>query len=214
MSPFTPEDDCVSQISEEDIPTKAIMESIDSLQRNTKESAPDHQSEKKRNTLVSFGNIEIREYARCLGNNPATTHGASLAIDWKYENVGTYTVDEFEETRPPRRVANQMLVPATLREEILLEHTNTTKRQLTMNEAELKGIRHRRQMTVAMQDFEQWHIFFESMTRKFRRFRTGVTKKREEEILWENAKNANKLKDVPSIDTAVAEADIVPENSR
>ena len=137
---------------------------------------------------VNFGDVEIREYARCLGDNPATTHGPPLAIDWRYSIVGTYELEDYEASRPPRRATNQMLVPGFVREQILLEQTDATKRQINEKINALKVARHQRQMCVAMQKFEDHHLIFESIGRKFRRFKTGVSKKKEQELLWEDAK--------------------------
>jgi hypothetical protein len=136
---------------------------------------------------VSFDRVEIREYARCLGNNPATTQGPPLSIDWAYNEVGTFRLEEYEENHPPRRIAKRMLVPSYMREEILLDQTNTTKRQINDTIKAIRVDRNRRQVCVAMQEFEGWHIRMETIRRRLRRCRKGISKQREEELLWENA---------------------------
>jgi hypothetical protein len=142
---------------------------------------------KTRTRSVSFDRIEIREYSRCLGNNPATTHGPPLSIDWAYNEAGTFPLDDYETTRPPRRISQQMLVPGFVREEILMDQTDATKRQMNATITAIKLDRHRRQMTIAMQEFEEWHIALETIRRRLRRFKKGISKQREEELLWENA---------------------------
>jgi hypothetical protein len=137
--------------------------------------------------MVSFGKIEIREYSRILGINPATTHGPPLTIDWKYSRAATYSLDDYEETRPPRRAKSQMMLPGSLRESIILEQTDATKRQISSVISEVKAARHRRKMSRAMQEFEEWQIVWEAVQRRLRRIRRGVSKKREEELLWEKA---------------------------
>jgi hypothetical protein len=42
-------------------------------------------------------------------------------------------------------------------------------------------------MSVAMQEFEEWQILLEPVQRRLRQIRRGVSKKREEELLWEKA---------------------------
>jgi hypothetical protein len=138
--------------------------------------------------VVSFNCIEIREYSRCLGNNPATTHGPSLSIDWDYSETRSFGLEEYEKSRPPRRVTNQMLVPGYVRETIILEQTDATKRQINVMNSEIKTIRHRRQLSISMQEFDEWNLVFESIRRKLKRLRTGISKKREMELLWENAR--------------------------
>lgn len=137
---------------------------------------------------VVFGKIHIREYSRCLGDNPATTHGPPLSIDWHYNPAGSYDVEEYEQSRPERRVTQQMLIPGSIREEILLQTAEVTKKQINSTISEIKLARHRRQMSVAMQEFEEFSLFGETILRRLRRLRSGVSKRREQELLWEQAR--------------------------
>ena len=138
--------------------------------------------------VVSFDNVEIREYARCLGNNPATTHGPSLSLDWCYANMETINLEDYEKIRPPRRKAAEMQIPGVLRETILKQHTECSKNDISESVKAIQSVRHQRQMCVAMQEFEYWHVGLESLKRKFRRWRNNTSTKREQEMLWENAK--------------------------
>lgn len=52
--------------------------------------------------------------------------------------------------------------------------------------------RHQRQLSIAMQEFDEWQYVLESLKRKFKRFRSGMSKKREMELLWENAQKQKK----------------------
>ncbi|KAL3923811.1 MAG: hypothetical protein SGILL_001427 [Bacillariaceae sp.] len=144
---------------------------------------------------VNFDSIMIREYDRTLGDNPATTHGPPLTLDWQYEDVSPIKLDEYEEQRAPRRITHQMMIPGNTREAILLSQTPTTKKQIQTMVSEVKSHRHQRQVTVAMQDFEEWHEVFELITRRFRRLRKGVSKQREQEQLWEQAHHYQKHKE-------------------
>jgi hypothetical protein len=149
---------------------------------------------KPRRKNVNFDTITIREFARALGDNPATTHGPPLSLDWDYEDVVTISVDDYEKSRPPRRITDQMVVPGTVRENILLSQTRTTKQQIKQRISEVKTSRHKRQVTVAMQDFEEWHVLFEFISRRFRRMRTGISKQKEQEMLWEQAQKHDTVK--------------------
>ena len=145
---------------------------------------------------VSFDVVEIREYARCLSHNPATTHGPSIGIDWHYEDMGSYKITDYESARPPRRETSQMQMPAALRESIIMQHTKCTKREISEHEREVRNARHQRQLSIALQDFEGYIIMFESLGRKVKRWRNGISKKREQELLWENAQLYEKNKEV------------------
>jgi hypothetical protein len=136
---------------------------------------------------VSFDNVEIREYARCLGNNPSTTHGPSLSLDWCYASMGMISLDDYEKSRPPRRRTDEMQMPGFLRETILKQHTKCSKKEISESVKAIQVARHQRQMCLAVQEFEQWHVGLESLKRKFRRWSNKTSTKREQELLWENA---------------------------
>jgi len=52
---------------------------------------------------VCFDDVHIREYAFCLGDNPAVSKGAPTQIDWDYHNEDVIDVDIFEHCREPVR---------------------------------------------------------------------------------------------------------------
>ena len=69
---------------------------------------------------VSFNTVKVREYPIILGDNPSVSEGPPLSIDWHYEDVDEFEVEEYESTRPPRRVTNEMNIPAGIRSKILM----------------------------------------------------------------------------------------------
>ena len=155
-------------------------------------------------TKVSFNQIEIREYSRCMGDNPATTNGPSLSIDWDYNVAGTYAVDEYEDLRVPRRRLSQTCcIPRAIREDILLTHTDVTTNEMKKAVEEIRVAQFRRNMSLASRELDGWNQFRESIGRRLRRWQTGVSKKREQELLWENAQRvlAAKSADAKSADS-------------
>lgn len=67
---------------------------------------------------VGFSTIEFHEHAMILGCSPATTSGPPLEIDWEKMSSATFSLDDYEEWRPPRRVKQQLIMPSFLREEV------------------------------------------------------------------------------------------------
>ena len=145
------------------------------------------QSSKALTRGVSFDSVHIREYSRCLDVHPATTSGPSLSIGWDFVETQPISVETYENSRPPRRAAHQMQMPGTMRESIIKEHTDASSREIQQAVTEVQQSRNQRQLTVAMQEFEAWHVAFESMQRKFKRWIRKTSTKREQELLWENA---------------------------
>mmetsp|Transcript_26171 Transcript_26171/g.57448 ORF Transcript_26171/g.57448 Transcript_26171/m.57448 type:complete len:373 (-) Transcript_26171:136-1254(-) len=70
---------------------------------------------------VSFGNVEIKEYPRALGDNPACASGGPpLSLGWTPLSAQKLNLDEYETRRVfRRRKKEQMLVPPATREDWL-----------------------------------------------------------------------------------------------
>jgi hypothetical protein len=68
---------------------------------------------------VSFHQIEIREYERSLGDNPSVHGGPPISLGWNYNP--THTVVELEdyERFHSRRTRSEIIMPRSVREEIL-----------------------------------------------------------------------------------------------
>lgn len=67
---------------------------------------------------VSFSTIEFHEHMMILGCSPSTTEGPPLEIAWDKVNTCTFSLDDYEELRPPRRVRNELIMPGIVREEV------------------------------------------------------------------------------------------------
>jgi len=70
-------------------------------------------------TVVRFSTVEIREYARTLGDNPSVTSGPPLTLEWTHQSTSTIDFESYESTKPLSRAKGQMLVPQFVREEWL-----------------------------------------------------------------------------------------------
>ena len=81
---------------------------------STSEVSPNDLGEKS----VSFATVEIHEHAVIMGDNPSTTHGPPLEIDWVEQGHYSLNVEEYEEMRPPRRVKDELSMPSDVRESV------------------------------------------------------------------------------------------------
>lgn len=137
---------------------------------------------------VKFGTVQIREYSRALGDHPSTSYGPPLTLDWDYDEAVLMNVDDYEDKRPPRRINKQMVVPGKTRESILLEQTAATKDEIKKSVNQVRAVRNQRRLTETFMELEDYHLVFEFLARRFRRMRRGVTKEKEQEMLWKQAK--------------------------
>jgi hypothetical protein len=67
---------------------------------------------------VTFSTIEVHEHAMVLGDNPSTTHGPSVEIDWAVMESSMLSLDDYETQRPPRRGRYQLQMPGDAREDV------------------------------------------------------------------------------------------------
>ncbi len=85
-------------------------------------------SEPKRRTraLVTFQNVEVREYELMPGFNPSISDlGPPVELGWKSTEAVVYSLDQFEEVRCDLRRERYLLrMPACERKDLLLIHGN------------------------------------------------------------------------------------------
>uniref|UniRef100_A0A7S4MMC9 Uncharacterized protein n=1 Tax=Odontella aurita TaxID=265563 RepID=A0A7S4MMC9_9STRA len=71
--------------------------------------------------VVRFCSVEIREYARALGDNPSVSSGPPITLRWEHSSVSTMDLENYESTRSSRRVKSQMAIPHMTRDDWLRE---------------------------------------------------------------------------------------------
>lgn len=119
------------------------------LQQQQVEDAPGRPS--KDNT-ISFRNIEVREYSRAIGDNPSVSAGAPMSIGWEYNDPDVLSVDEYESTRPPRRAHHEMVVPRSVRQDLLMNEWGYSRSQLASAVRDSNRTKTQRRTTVTNMD--------------------------------------------------------------
>ena len=119
---------------------------------------------------VSFGSIETREYPIMLGDNPGGTFGPPLTIDWTPEMVGvTMGVEEYENTRPPRRIKSDMIIPSQVRFSMLKKagHSDEEINKMCLIVSKIKS---QRRHSIGMEVFEDTMEGIEAVKRFLKKF--------------------------------------------
>jgi len=98
---------------------------------------------------VRFDKVQIRDYPVILGDNPATTEGPPLTIDWVYDIADEFSVDEYETTRPPRRGTVEMNIPHDMRID-MLKRCGFTSKEILQRIKEVSDARNARLVTKQM----------------------------------------------------------------
>lgn len=81
-------------------------------------------------------------------------------------------------------------LPGQKREKILLQETDATKADIEDNQKIMRKLQQQRKSTAAMAEsgLDDWQYMVEFFKRRYKRFKTGITKKMEQDLLWEQAK--------------------------
>ena len=101
----------------------------------------------KKTSRIQWGNIQIREYNRIVGDNPETIVGPPLTLDWQYNEHELITIDEYEETRPKRKVFWRLRLSSITRKNMLKNVFGIPESEIAAAEREVQIIRRLRQST-------------------------------------------------------------------
>jgi hypothetical protein len=96
---------------------------------------------------VRFSTITIREYPMSMGDNPSVSSGIPVTIDWKHERETVCDVSEYEEGRHQRRAKFELLLPESLRLNIVRER-GFSRGEIQEQRKEVNVCRGRRRRTV------------------------------------------------------------------
>ena len=95
---------------------------------------------------VSFQSVSVREYPRCLGDNPSVSSGPPISIGWKAQKNEEFSIDDYEAGRV--RSSRCARIPARKRAEILLDEWEETMKDVVTASRDSKNIRNQRKETM------------------------------------------------------------------
>lgn len=94
---------------------------------NRTQTMTDSERSAMKEDKLRWGNIQIREYGQCLGDNPACSDGAAIQLDWDYQLIGVQHLDKYESGRSIAEAKetqngddSSLRIPATYRQFLLL----------------------------------------------------------------------------------------------
>lgn len=121
---------------------------------------------------VSFNSVQIREHDVTLGDHPSSSTGPPVQLDWKPKNESTIDLDQYENSRQPRRKRRQLKLSFREREE-MLSSSGFTVDQLKNAWMESLKVRQQRYETIMKGSIAtKFEEMWESACRKFNRFWT------------------------------------------
>lgn len=141
----------------------------------------------KRN--VSFAQVNIREYERIMGDNPSVTCGPPLSLGWRYvPEATTISIDDYEEGKGSPRQSSEFLVPKVVRERLLKEHADVSRREMVAAVRSIQKEKSKRQQTVVNLPMQKTEERVEGAKRKMKKIlKPSTSYDKLEEELWDNA---------------------------
>lgn len=120
---------------------------------------------------VAFGNIQVREYNRTIGDNPGVRVGVPVALDWQFFELPVMAIDDYEKNRPPYKT--MLRLSSITRRNILMNVWGYSEEELAEADKEIQKIKRR-------QSHVQASGAIETTTRKAgtvgRKLRKGIMK--------------------------------------
>eukprot|EP00571_Detonula_confervacea_P009108 CAMPEP_0172316166 /NCGR_PEP_ID=MMETSP1058-20130122/27491_1 /TAXON_ID=83371 /ORGANISM="Detonula confervacea, Strain CCMP 353" /LENGTH=420 /DNA_ID=CAMNT_0013030423 /DNA_START=30 /DNA_END=1292 /DNA_ORIENTATION=+ len=138
---------------------------------------------------VSFARVNIREYERVLGDNPSVTSGPPLSIGWRYAPEPlSMKVDEYEAGKGDRRSSSEYLVPKAVRENMLKEHADVSRREMVAVVRTIQKEKAQRRKTVVNLSMQNTEEKMEKVKRKLKRIlKPSKSYESLEATLWDEA---------------------------
>jgi len=125
----------------------------------------------RKNLSLQFDKIHIREYSRTVGDNPSCSCGPPVSISWEYIVMADINLDEYEKTRPPRRIQNEMILPKFMREDLLRIECNASRREIIESVRRNVKVKNQRRTTINnLGKATKLEEAMESVSRKLKRF--------------------------------------------
>jgi len=100
-----------------------------------------------RTSAIQFTTIEVREFNRILGDNPACSRGPPVSLDWDYTDTETLSLDEYETNRIPRRPTKKLVMSTRTRRTIMSNQLGYTRDEIIEAENSMKKIQKNRRKT-------------------------------------------------------------------
>ena len=112
--------------------------------------------------MVRFDTVEFREYARILSDNPSTTAGPPIGLDWRYDPKDTVTLDvnSYESYRDgaesgerTRRTKQELIIPSDVRQEMLRE-AGYSRQEIAAAVRNARKVKERRTVSFHQQKYD------------------------------------------------------------
>eukprot|EP00592_Proboscia_alata_P004448 CAMPEP_0194377292 /NCGR_PEP_ID=MMETSP0174-20130528/30211_1 /TAXON_ID=216777 /ORGANISM="Proboscia alata, Strain PI-D3" /LENGTH=179 /DNA_ID=CAMNT_0039158545 /DNA_START=36 /DNA_END=575 /DNA_ORIENTATION=- len=166
---------------------RSLQESLTSLRSFFDDTPLDSEDSSISGNSVEFNKLEIREYARVLGDNPACSSGPPVSLGWEHspEDIEV-SIDEYEKRNPYKRLPKELLLPRTTREQMLRDggFTRSDVVRATKCATLLKKSRKKSNSRIGTDRMEER---IEGVVRKGKKLIYPLSEPQKEFLKWEEA---------------------------
>lgn len=122
---------------------------------------------------VRFHEIQFREYAQTIGDNPCVSYGPPISLDWDYEECESIDVEEYEANRGRRRGMREMIMNYYVRTNLLTFKYGVTEKELKAATKAANREKRLRAITKALLPYQLVEDLAQSAVRKTKRLASG-----------------------------------------
>jgi hypothetical protein len=135
---------------------ESVLRDIESTRDSTSAASLSSTSPSTRisSSTVRFSVLEIRCYPMILGDNPSVTNGIPVTIDWKHDESVVCDVEEYEESRPPRRDRAELMLPSSIRSRLAMD-TGSSRKELQEQLRQVNIQRNQRRRTLEREQLDR-----------------------------------------------------------
>jgi hypothetical protein len=126
---------------------QAVVEMYPSCSDTEEESISDTPNDTSSRKAVSFGLIQVREYNRVVGDNPAVSNGPPMSIGWEFVQKEAVPVHVYEKRKLSRRTSDLRMGNFT-RKCILREDCGFSWEEIRAAEKRVRKIQRQRRQTI------------------------------------------------------------------
>jgi hypothetical protein len=119
-----------------------------------------------RRRTVSFGDVHMRSYDQTLGDNPSVSYGPPISLDWKFLELPSLSLEQYEATKKPPRKPRDMVLNYYNRKHLLAWKFGFSEAEIKQASRDADRCKRERAVTRALLPTRKLEDLFESAKRK------------------------------------------------
>jgi hypothetical protein len=162
---INPKRGCWKVLPAPDIATIKTSRSLPCL-ASAETEAPELEPHRRKERAVSFGEVHMRSYEQTLGDNPSVSYGPPISLDWRFLELPSLSLEQFEATKKAPRKPREMVLNYYNRKHLLSWKFGFSEDELKRATRDADRCKRERAMTRALLAASKLEDMFESARRK------------------------------------------------